>query len=164
MRPSALILAVVTLAVAPLAAMAAPGEPPAAIDRDRYVMHETADGWLRLDRRSGKISLCQAKYGKWTCAPVPDAALAYEAEARALEEDKRRLQARIRELEDRIGEIEQALRTPLPDGGPAKPSETPDATSREDQEFERFMDFSERAMRRFFGLVKTLRQEFEERT
>lgn len=150
--PVLTVLAVLLTVPAMPAGAASPDAPE--IDADRYTLHETAEGWLRLDRKTGTVSLCRAKYGRWTCVPVPDALASFEAETRALEADKRRLEARVEELEHQLQKAGQA---------PQKPPQEPLLTPEDEREFDRFMDFSERALRRFFGMVKDLRRDFEDR-
>ncbi|MDJ0933457.1 hypothetical protein [Breoghania sp.] len=59
------------LAAALLVPSASIADELSPVDSDRYTLHEMSEGWLRLDRKTGKVSLCRAKYGEWTCAPVP---------------------------------------------------------------------------------------------
>lgn len=150
--PVLTVLAVLLTLPAMPAGAASPDAPE--IDSDRYTLQETAEGWLRLDRESGTLSLCRAKESRWTCAPVPDAIASFEAEIGALEADKRRLEARVEELERQLQKAGRA-----PQGPPREPLLTP----KDEREFDRFMDFSERALRRFFGMVKDLRRDFEDR-
>ncbi|WP_321338572.1 hypothetical protein [Breoghania sp.] len=158
-----------SLAIAPIGpARAGPDESNSAAP-DRYTLRETANGWLRLDRETGLVSLCRAKYGGWICAPVPDATQVYEAEAKALQEERDRLKARVSQLEARLEaaggnapgdtEANDPNETAPPKAAPAQPLITPE----EERELDRFMAFSERAMRRFFGMVKMLRREFDDR-
>jgi len=58
----------------------------------RYVFEKVEEGYLRLDTETGRISLCAAAKGVWSCTAVPDdmAALAAENE---------RLKERLQELE-----------------------------------------------------------------
>ncbi|WP_321342393.1 hypothetical protein [Breoghania sp.] len=162
-----LVLIAAAISMASLAHAAS--DEPNPVDPDRYTLHETADGWLRLERETGRVSLCRAKYGRWTCVPVPDASAAYEAEAKALEDERDRLKARVSDLEARL-EAAGIDASKEPGNGAGNGTVTPKAerkepliTPEEERELDRFMEFSERAMRRFFGMVKTLRREFDDR-
>lgn len=101
---------------------------------------------LKIDRRTGQVSLCGERNGRWTCTLVPDDRSAYEEEIERLQADKRRLEARVAELETSAGIAPKA-----------EPWFGPD----EEKELDRFLDFSGEAMRRFFGLVEELKQEYE---
>ena len=138
-------------------------------DPQRYTMSETADGFLRLDRETGVVSLCKGGEGHWSCVPVPDAQVELDRQLRALEQDNKRLATRANELEARLREIARSAETELPDdddtkpesGKTVKPRGPDDLTQREKRQIDRFLDFSEHAMRRFFGVMKTLREEYE---
>lgn len=172
--PSAALLAqmlALMLAAVPAAA-AGPDQPagteaPAAGGDDRYTMSETADGFLRLDRKTGVVSLCTGGEGRWSCVPVPDAQAALDQELKSLEDENRELAARVEQLEARLRDIAGSAESGLPqkDGeAPAKPGRQPDEdklSESEQRQLDKFLDFSERAMRRFFGVMKTLRDEYE---
>ncbi|MBL8590181.1 MAG: hypothetical protein JNK46_16730 [Methylobacteriaceae bacterium] len=72
-----LLLCLALLAAAPAAAQTA--EPPAS-DNGRYAMTPTADGFLRLDTRSGKVSLCTTRDGAAQCRAAADEREAWERE------------------------------------------------------------------------------------
>ncbi len=72
-----LLLCLALLAAAPAAAQTA--EPPAS-DNGRYTMTPTADGFLRLDTRTGKVSLCVTKDAMAQCRAAADERAAYETE------------------------------------------------------------------------------------
>ena len=79
------------------------GGPEATVlDTDRFMLSETGDGVLRLDRSTGRVSLCREANGAWRCAPVADAERALEAEIERLTTENLRLSARNRELEAKI--------------------------------------------------------------
>jgi hypothetical protein len=54
-------------------------------DDVRYSYNRVDNGFLRLDMRSGEVSLCSSTGGRWSCQPVPD-------DRRALGNDIARLQ------------------------------------------------------------------------
>ncbi len=138
-------------------------------DAQRYTMSETSDGFLRLDRKTGSVALCKGSEDRWSCVPVPDAQVAMDADIDALEQENKRLSARVRELEARLRDIASSAETDLPEGGargaddatPGKPGKERELTESEKRQIDKFVDFSEHAMRRFFGFMKTLREEYE---
>lgn len=141
------------------------------LDKDRYALSETSDGVLRLDRESGRVSECKQIDGSWRCVPVPDAELAFEMEIETLAKENARLLARNQELEAKILAIgrsaEEAMsdlngKTLAPKTEAPKSEERVEGLSTEDEkQIDRALDFTEKAMRRFFGLMRTLREEFD---
>ena len=140
LRICAAMLAII-IAVPAMAQETAPG---------RYTMTPTPEGMLRLDTRTGAVSLCSNDSGAWTCKSMPDDRVALENEI------------------DRLSEENAQLRAEL--GKPAGEGENkPDHTGRErqdsrrwlpnDQDVEEFMTFFEKMMRRFKEFVETLQQD-----
>jgi hypothetical protein len=81
MTRSVIILAVVCAALAP----GAQAQPAPDTENGRYTFSQVADGMLRLDTRSGAVSICAKKDSGWACNTVPD-------ERQALENEIARLQ------------------------------------------------------------------------
>lgn len=84
---SALLLA--TAATAQTAAPVPPvlDDPPAS-DNGRYAMQQTPDGFLRLDTRTGKVSLCVVRNGVARCALAADERDAFEREIAQLKSER----------------------------------------------------------------------------
>ncbi len=66
-----LVLSALVLAAAPAVAQAPAAQPSAAND-GRFVLRDTPDGLLRMDSRTGAISLCTRTGGSLACRLVPD--------------------------------------------------------------------------------------------
>jgi hypothetical protein len=81
MTRSVIILAVALVALAP----AAQAQPAPDSETGRYSFSAVADGMLRLDTRTGAVSICAKKETGWACNAVPD-------ERQALENEIARLQ------------------------------------------------------------------------
>ena len=117
--------------------------------QDRYVLVPTENGALRLDTETGEVSRCTGGTGATACRVLPEERLAYEAEIERLED-------RLAALEGRITVLEttgpRGLRRDDPSAG---------SDLSVDREIDEAMDRAEYVMRRFFGLVKELRKEFE---
>lgn len=62
-------------------------EAPAS-DNGRYAMQQTPEGFLRLDTRTGKVSLCTVKDGAARCALAADERDAYDREIAALKAER----------------------------------------------------------------------------
>ena len=81
MMRSVIVLAVAVAAFAPaVQAQTAPDS-----ENGRYSFSQAAEGMLRLDTRTGAVSICAKKDTGWACATVPD-------ERQALENEIARLQ------------------------------------------------------------------------
>jgi len=122
------------------AALAQTSAPKAAPESEngRYSMSPVADGVLRLDTRTGQVSLCRQKNDGWACEATADDRSAYEKEIA-------RLQAKVAGLEAELGR--------RPGGGDLKlPSEA---------EVDRVMKFFETVFRRFIGMIEGLQRENE---
>jgi Skp family chaperone for outer membrane proteins len=135
-----LLLLALACASAP-AALAQTPAPKAAPDNEngRYSMSPVADGVLRLDTRTGQVSLCRQKSDSWVCEATADDRAAYEKEIA-------RLQAKVASLEAEL------KRQP---GGELKlPS---------DAEVDRVMKFFETVFRRFIGMIEGLQRENEQK-
>jgi hypothetical protein len=128
------------LALACTSAPAALAQTPAPDNENgRYSMNPVADGVLRLDTRTGQISLCRQKSDSWVCEATADDRAAYEKEIA-------RLQAKVASLEAEL------KRQP---GGELKlPS---------DAEVDRVMKFFETIFRRFIGMIEGLQRENEQK-
>lgn len=137
---------------------------------DRYSLVAVEDGILRVDRQNGTVSVCSKRNADWRCSPVPMAEDAYLAEINDLAAEVDRLTARLEELE----ETGKADTRPLPPGSaldrpdvekPAPGAPSADNGSRLDEdaeeELEKVLSFTESAMRRFFGMVRDLKKDFE---
>jgi flagellar motility protein MotE (MotC chaperone) len=120
------------------AALTAPAFVPAAAqDAGRYTLERTDEGYVRMDRRSGEMSLCQERDGQLICRLAAD-------ERSALQAEVDRLQSELDRLEERVDALE---------GGPA-------AALSEEDEFEQALTFMERFFRRFMDIVKDLERDF----
>jgi hypothetical protein len=85
----------------------AQSEPQA--ENGRYTMSAVPDGFLRLDTRTGAVSICRSK-GGWTCRVVPDERTALDVEIGRLQADNKRLQD---ELAARDGTVTGKIDAPL---------------------------------------------------
>jgi hypothetical protein len=131
----------VTFAVPALAQT--PDTPKAPLDSEngRFNMSPVADGVMRLDTRTGQISLCRKRNDNWTCESVADDRAAYEKEIG-------RLQGQVGALESQLGR------------GPNKQTELKLPS---DAEVDRVMKFFENIFRRFMGMIENLQREKQEK-
>ena len=56
-------------------------------ENGRYAFNQVSDGMLRLDTRTGQVSLCAKKDAGWACNAVPDERQALESEIARLQRE-----------------------------------------------------------------------------
>jgi hypothetical protein len=136
-----LLLFALACSWAPAALAQAPA-PKAAPESEngRYSMSPVADGVLRLDTRSGHVSLCRQRSDSWACEAVADDRAAYEKEIA-------RLQEKVVSLEAELGRQPGGANLKLPS----------------DAEVDRVMKFFESVFRRFIGMIEGLQRETEQK-
>lgn len=115
-------------AAAPPGAAVAPADAPDAAN-GRFAMTPVADGFLRLDTRTGQVSLCTLASGQVQCRASADERAALEAEIDRLARENTRLKA-------------AALAPPQA------------AEVEEERRFDRALDRAERFMRRMMQLFR----------
>ena len=141
---------VIILTLAALAAFAPPASAQTTPDSEngRYSFSGVPDGMLRLDTRTGAVSLCAKQATGWACNAVPD-------ERAALENEIARLQRENGALKKDM----LARGLPLPGGVASGPL----ATQRElnlkvplpsDAEIDRVMSAFEKMWRRLVDMVQ----------
>lgn len=100
----------------------------------RYTLEKTADGYVRMDNRTGEMSICTTRDGQLLCRLAAD-------ERDAWQEEVERLTRRLDDVERRLGAVEkQGVASELPS----------------EDEFEKSLTMMERFMRRFMDIVKDL--------
>jgi Mg2+ and Co2+ transporter CorA len=125
-------LALITIAVL----SAALTTPALAQEVDRYALEKTDDGFVRLDKRTGEMSICTEQGDQLVCKLAADDRRAYDS---AID----RLQSSVDALEDRVAALESTPKSTLP-------SET---------EFDQTMTYMQRFFRSFMDVVKEWDQE-----
>src|SRR3954454_16742978 len=83
MTRSVIVLAIALAALAP----AAQAQPAPDTENGRYTFSQVPDGMLRLDTRSGAVSICARKDAGWACNTVPDERTALENEIARLQNE-----------------------------------------------------------------------------
>lgn len=140
-----LVAASAGLAIAAQAQTSAPDS-----ENGRYTFSQVADGMLRLDTRSGAVSLCGKQAAGWSCGAVPDERTALENEIARLQREngalKKEMIARGVPLPGNVTGLPPAgndqrelnLKVPLPS----------------DAEIDRMMSAFERMWRRLVDMVQ----------
>lgn len=107
MRVCSVAVVVFAAGLAPAAVAQAQSEPQS--ENGRYTMSPVPDGLLRLDTRTGAVSICRSK-GGWICRVVPDERAALDIEIGRLQAENKKLQD---ELAARDGTVTGKIDAPL---------------------------------------------------
>jgi len=149
-RPAALVVAAGLLAV-PVAAISQTEMPDS--ENGRFTFSQSGADVLRLDGRTGQVSLCSKREVGWSCMTVPDERAALEAEISRLQREnvvlKRELMARGIPLPGNMQEP-QAHPSNREELGVRLPS---------DADLERVTAFIEKVWRRLVDMVQTMQKE-----
>lgn len=118
-------------------AVAAAALPASAVaqETDRYTLERSGDGYVRMDRRTGEMSICSERSGQLVCKIAAD-------ERSAFQDEVDRLQERLAGLEKRVAELETVRRI------------DPEALLPTDEQFEKSLGYMERFFRRFMDIVR----------
>jgi hypothetical protein len=150
------LLVIVVIAGSGLAA-AAGAQPSSPEGGDtRFTFHRADDGYLRLDGRSGQVSMCHRRTTGWQCQLVPDERTALEAEISRLQSDNAALKKEL---------LSRSL--PLPDGmrpdqpGPKSQVQRPKLP--DDAEINRIMGVMEKIWRRMVEMIQSVQRDFQKR-
>lgn len=145
-------------------------------ETERFELREAEEGLIRLDKRTGAMSFCNSTNGRLVCRLGADEREAYQQALSAMEERLKAAEDRIDALEAQSGSGSAPMgkkqdRLPRPQeelqADRAEPEEGQDAPGNDDEmaveerEFDRALEFSQRAMRRFFEVIQDLRREME---
>jgi wyosine [tRNA(Phe)-imidazoG37] synthetase (radical SAM superfamily) len=106
-------------------------------DADRYTLEKSGNAYVRMDRKTGEMSICEERTGQLVCRLAAD-------ERAAFQDELDRFQDRLSSLEKRVVELETASR---PNTEKALPTE---------EEFEKSLGYMERFFRRFMDIVRDL--------
>jgi hypothetical protein len=134
-------------------------------ENGRYALSPAADGVLRLDTRTGTVSICNNSSGAgWACYAVPDERAALDAEIGRLQADNEKLKAQLAAREPTVtGKIEEALpksdslkksEPKVADGGRKLEIPLPS-----DQDMDRMMSFLEKAWRRLIDMANRVQKD-----
>lgn len=141
MRP--LVLAVAALVVQSVTAAYAT-EP------ERYRLEKTPDGYVRMDTRTGEMSICAEKAGALVCRMAADERSATQDEIERLQSELKALENRVANvdaLEERVARLENSLAAKI------------EQTLPTEEDFNRTMGYMERFFRSFMSIVREFEQD-----
>ena len=130
--------------------------PPEGAD-SRYTFHRVDDGYVRLDGRTGQVSMCVQRPIGWACQAVPDERSALEAEIARLQGESVALKKEL-----------IARNLPLPGAvkpeAPAAKEEPPRLQLPNDADLDKVVTFFEKIWRRFVEVIVTLQKDLQNKT
>jgi hypothetical protein len=126
-------------------------------DDARYTFNRINDGYLRLDGRTGQVSVCTQRPAGWACQPVPD-------ERSALEAEIARLQAENAAVKKELVAHNLPLPGTVKPEPPASKPEEPRLQLPNDADLDRVMNFIEKVWRRLVEMVTTLHKDMLKKT
>jgi hypothetical protein len=145
-----LIVAAVAAATAAQAQTVTPDS-----ENGRFTFNQVPDGLLRLDTRTGQVSLCSNRTVGWACQAVPDERAALETEIGRLQNENATLK------KDMI-----ARGLPLPGGLRAEPGTGRNQIELKlpsDADIDRMMTFMEKIWRRLIDMVQSMQKDIEKK-
>jgi hypothetical protein len=158
------LLAICSMAIAGsvLTVAGAAAQPSSPDSGDaRFTFHRADEGYLRLDGRSGQVSMCNRRTSGWQCQLVPDERTALEAEISRLQGDnaalKKELLSRSLPLPNGMSPDQSAPKSQTPKSQVQRP-QLPD-----DAELNRIMSFMEKVWRRMVEMILSVQRDLEKR-
>jgi len=126
-------------------------------DDGRYTFNRAGDGYLRLDGRTGQVSLCTRRPVGWACQAVPDERSALEAEIARLQGDNVALKKEL--LAHNL-----ALPGTIKSAPPVPKQEEPRLQVPSDTDLNKMMTFIEKVWRRLVDMVVALQKDISNKT
>jgi hypothetical protein len=153
-RTTLFIVAGLVLAVAAASAQSTSAE----CEDSRYTFNRADDGYLRLDGRTGQVSMCTRRPVGWTCQTVPDERAALETEIARLQTENVALK---RELVARNIPLPGLVK---PEPQPSPKPEEPRLQLPNDADLNKVVNFVEKVWRRLVEMIVTLQKDMLKRT
>jgi hypothetical protein len=149
-----MLLSILILTLSAGSASWAQSAPPES-DDSRYTFNQVDGGYLRLDGRTGQVSICTPRAVGWACHAVAD-------ERTALETEIARLQTENVALKKELLAHNLALPGTGKPGEPTvKPEEPLGLQLPNDAEFNKMMAFVEKVWRRLVDMIGTLQKDMQ---
>jgi hypothetical protein len=155
---SRLVLSCLALVLASNVALAqSAAAPDVSAEDSRYSFHRVDDGFLRLDGRTGQVSLCTRKTVGFGCHAVPD-------ERAALESEIARLQSESSLLKKELLTRGIALPAPIKEEPQVSRRTDPDLKLPSTAEIERMRMVVEKVWRRLVEMIVNLQKDMMQKT
>jgi hypothetical protein len=134
---------------------AQPGTPDGE-NGGRYSFHRVEDGFLRLDLRTGYVSLCNRRTIGWACQTIPDERIALESEIARLQNDNGVLK---KELLSRSLPLPGKMKNDVKTEPPAAKLNEPELKLPSQADMDRMKALVEKAWRRLVEVISQLQKE-----
>jgi hypothetical protein len=131
-------------------ALAQPAPPPEGED-NRYMYNRVQDGFLRLDTRTGQVSLCSRRAVGWACHAVPEERATLEGEISRLQSENALLK---KEMLSRGLDLPTGMKVEPQARGSDHELRLPNAA-----DVDRAMAFLERTWRRLVEVIGSLQKD-----
>lgn len=121
-----------------------------ATEPDRYRLEKSPDGYVRMDTRTGEMSICEEKWDELVCRMAADERSAVQDEIDRLQAELKTLNDRLaglKALEDRVAKLESSVTTRVENSLPTE------------EDFNKTMSYMERFFRSFMGIVRDFEGE-----
>jgi hypothetical protein len=122
-------------------------------ENGRFSFNQVQDGFLRLDTRTGNVSLCAKRAAGWACQAVPDDRTVLESEIARLQGENATLK---REMIARGVPLPGGLSAEVPGVKPQIELKLPS-----EAEIDRAMAFMEKIWRRLIDMVQNTQKDKE---
>jgi hypothetical protein len=130
---------------------------PAENDDTRFTFKGVDEGYMRLDGRTGQVSVCTRRAVGWACQAAPDERAALESEIARLQGENALLK---KELFARNLPLPGNIKPDQPSGNPDQPIlQLPN-----DADLNRVMSFIEKVWRRLVEMLATLQKDILRKT
>jgi hypothetical protein len=127
-------------------------------ENGRYTFTQAPEGLLRLDTRTGHVSVCAKRAVGWACQIVPDERTALETEIGRLQNESVALKKEL---------IARGIALPSGSRAPDKPSEKSNDLVLKlpsDAELDRAMTFFEKMWKRLIEMVQSMQREQDKKS
>jgi len=126
---------------------------PQSDNLERYQLKRDGDGFIRLDKETGAVSTCSKRGTTLVCQMAAD-------DRDALQEELTDLQDQIAALENRLGMTDDKITKRKQQKRELQSKDkTPGLM---EDELDQAMEYSSKVLKRFFAMMKDLRQELNE--
>jgi len=130
-------------------------------EHGRFTFNAIPEGLLRLDTRTGQVSLCSKREVGWACQVVPDERAVLEAEIARLQGETALLKKEM--IARGVPLPTPAAKAEPPRARPQSPRPEVELKLPSDAELDRVIGFMEKVWRRLLDMVEEMQRERERR-
>jgi len=133
-------------------------------ENGRYALSPVPEGVIRLDTRTGAVSICNNTGNGWACYTVPDERAALDAEIGRLQADNEKLRADLAAREPVVtGKVDEAMpksdSLKKPEPKVAEGERKIEIPLPSDRDMDRVMSFLEQAWRRLLDMANRVQKD-----